>query len=201
MFKLAITCYYLNRLYMTRTLYLLTLLIVLTLGCGPGAQEKTLKQRQDLVAKREQELLAWEQQLKMKEKELQNTKQLLDSTMKNIDSTAVNPALVGKWTVKMTCTETTCDGSAIGDTKTEQWEISYKGNNVIVKAYSGVVLIRVYIGTYQDNVLSIVDETPNADATFSANLNFIDDKRMDGTRQILQKNCKIVYALNIQRSK
>ncbi|RZM20873.1 MAG: hypothetical protein EOO88_34930 [Pedobacter sp.] len=181
---------------------LLFLCFFVLLGCGPNGQEKSLKERQNLAAQKEQELLAWEQQLKMKEIELENTKQVLDSAKKQIDSAStVNPDIVGKWVVKMTCTETNCEGSALGDTKTEQWEISYEGTTVLVKAYSGLVLTRVYTGKYKDNVLSIVDEKPNNDATFSATLKFIDNKRMDGTREVLQKTCKIVYALNIQRSK
>ena len=171
-------------------------------GCGLSEREKNLKKLQQEIAQKEQSLLAWEQRLKLKEESLDQAKQLIDSARLQGDSTFVyNPALSGKWTVKMTCTETTCEGSALGDTKTEQWDISYNKNTIVVKAYSGPVLIRVYVGGYKDNQLKIIDERPNVDVSFKAALNFINDKRMDGTREIQQKDCKIVYALTAEKSK
>lgn len=183
-------------------LTLLFILIVFLQGCGLNEREKNLKKRQLETTQKEEQLLAWEQRLKMKEQELEHTKQSLDSAKKQIDSATVyNPAIAGKWLVKMSCIETTCEGSALGDTKTEQWDISYKENSLIVKAYSGIVLTRVYVGTYQNNVLKILDEKPNVGTLISATLNFVNEGRMDGTREILQKECKIVYALNARKLK
>jgi hypothetical protein len=178
------------------------ILLISLQGCGLDEREKNLRKLQKETAEKEQALLAWEQRLKLKEEALDNVKQSLDSAKLLGDSTLVyNPALNGKWTVKMTCTETTCEGSALGDTKTEQWDISYNKNTIVVKAYSGPVLIRVYVGGYKDNQLKIIDERPNVDVSFKAALNFINDKRMDGTREIQQKDCKIVYALTAEKSK
>lgn len=181
-------------------LYLI--LIVVLQSCGLNDREKKLKQRQEEIVLKEQQLMVWEQQLKLKEQELETEKVSLDSVKKQIDSTGVyNPAISGKWNVKMSCTETSCDGSAIGDTKTEQWHITYNQNTVTVRAYSGPVLIRVYVGTYRNNTLKIVDEKPNADAQIGATLNFINEGRMDGIREIRQKDCKIVYVLNARKLK
>lgn len=178
------------------------LLVILLQGCGLNEREKNLIKRQKETVQKEQQLLAWEQRLKLKEQELDGIRQSLDSAKKQIGSiTAGNPAIIGKWTVKMSCIETNCEGSALGDTKTEQWVMSYKGNNVIVNAYSGLVLIRVYIGNYNNNVLKIVDEKPNSGALISATLNLVNEERMDGYREIRQKNCKIVYALNARKVK
>ncbi|ACU03473.1 MULTISPECIES: hypothetical protein [Pedobacter] len=161
-----------------------------------------LNEREKKAAQKEQELLAWEQRLKIKEQDLDNIKHALDSAKKQIDSVSTdNPAIIGKWSVKMSCTETSCEGSALGDTKTEQWEMSYKENHIVVKAYSGLVLTRVYTGSYKDNVLKIVEEKPNSDALISATLNFLAEGRMDGSREIVQKDCKIVYALNAKKLK
>jgi chromosome segregation ATPase len=178
------------------------LLLIFFQSCGLNEREKNLKKLQQETAQKEQELLAWEQRLKLKEQELDHIKLSLDSAKKQIDSIGVhNPALIGKWTVKMNCTETTCEGSALGDTKTEQWEMSYKDSNVIVKAYAGPVLIRVYIGSYKNDVLKIVDEKPNSGALISATLNFTGAEKMEGSREIQQKDCKIVYALNARKLK
>lgn len=181
---------------------LLIIIICCLQSCGLNEREKNLQKLQQEIAQKEQGLLAWEQRLKLKEEALDQARQSLDSVKMQVDSASVyDPAIVGKWTVKMSCIETTCDGSALGDTKTEQWDISYNHKSIVVKAYSGPVLIRVYVGKYRDNQLKVVDERPNADVSFKAALNFVNEKRMDGTREILQANCKIVYALTAEKSK
>jgi hypothetical protein len=188
---------------MRRFPILLFIMIVFLQSCGPNEREK-LKQEQEAAILKEQELAAWEQRLKAKELELDIEQNSLDSAKKQIDSVPVyNAAIIGKWNVKMSCTETNCDGSAIGDTKNEQWYISYdeNDNKILVKAYSGPVLIRTYVGTYQNNALKIVDEKPNPDALIGATLNFINDTRMDGVREIKQTACKIVYELNARKVK
>jgi hypothetical protein len=184
---------------MKQTAILIIFIPFLLHGCGPSEHEKNLQKEQLEIKQKEQQLFAWEQRLKIREQELNNTKQVLDSAQLHVD-TAYNPLIIGKWIVKMTCTQTTCDGSAIGDMKTEQWDIQYNGENVVVKAYSGPVLIRVYTGSYKNKVLRIVDEKPNTKALISANLNFINGNRMDGLREISQKDCKIVYELTLEKS-
>lgn len=181
---------------------LLFISVVLLQSCGVNDREQKLKQKQEEMMLKEQQLMVWEQQLKIRERQLETEKVSLDSVKKQIDSAGVyNPAISGKWSVKMSCTETSCDGSAIGDTKTEQWYISYNQNRVTVRAYSGPVLIRVYVGAYKNNSLKIVDEKPNPDALIGATLNFINEGRMDGIREIRQKDCKIVYVLNARKLK
>lgn len=187
---------------MKPNLILLFILIICLHGCGLNEREKNLQKLQKEIALKEQALLILEQRLKLKEEALDHVRQSLDSAKMQIDSASVyNPDIVGKWTVKMNCIETSCDGSALGDSKTEQWDISYNKNTIVVKAYSGPVLIRVYVGNYRDNQLKILDERPNMDVSFKASLNFINTKRMDGTREVLQKDCKIVYSLNAEKSK
>jgi len=43
----------------------------------------------------------------------------------------------------MRCTETNCSGSAVGDTKNEQWEIGYQNGGIVAQAFSGNKLVRV----------------------------------------------------------
>lgn len=182
----------------------LLIMIVFLQSCGLNEREKKLKQQQEAVIMKEQELAAWEQRLRAKELELDIEQNSLDSVKKQIDSVPVyNAAIIGKWNVKMSCIETSCDGSAIGDTKNEQWHISYDNheNKILVRAYSGPVLIRVYVGTYKNNALKIVDEKPNPEAMIGATLNFINEGRMDGIREIKQTACKIVYELNARKAK
>ena len=185
---------------MKQAAVMIVILAFFTQGCGLNEREKNLRNKQIEINQKEQQLMVWEQRLKMKEQELNSAKQFLDSAQLQVDST-YNPLLIGKWIVQMTCIETTCDGSAIGDTKTEQWDIAYNGKSIMVKAYSGLVLIRVYTGSYHNKILKIVDEKPNSASVISATLNYIDGNRMSGLREIGQKNCKIVYELAMERSK
>lgn len=171
-------------------------------SCGLNEREKKLKQALKENARKEQQLLKWEQQLKVRENQLEQAKMTVDSVNGHADSAGViNPALKGKWTVKMTCTETTCEGSALGDSKTEQWVISYKQNTVLVKAYSGPVLTRVYIGSFEDEVLKVTDENPNTSSAIGVSLSFKSERRMEGKREIQQKDCKIIYSLDAERAK
>ncbi|TKC09395.1 hypothetical protein [Pedobacter frigoris] len=180
---------------------LLLILIVFLQSCGLNEREKKIKAQQAEIVKKEQQLILWGQRLKMKEQQLEYTKQSLDSAKKQIDFVGVKkPLIIGKWAVKMSCIETTCEGSALGDTKTEQWNFSYNGNTIVVKAYSGKVLTRIYVGTYKDHLLHIIDEQQNSGVMISAMLK-ISNNRMDGKREIVQKDCKIVYSLTAEKLK
>jgi hypothetical protein len=117
----------------------------------------------------------------------------------------VNAALVGTWSVRMTCTETTCAGSAVGDTKTEQWDFSYQGNTIMVKASANEKLVRVYTGFFTGNTIELVEERAGAENQRSSKmiirLRIIDDTHMDGQREIVRENdCRVVYTLQLQKN-
>lgn len=169
--------------------------LVFLQGCGISEREKNLKKAQQEMVRKEQQLLKWEQRLKIREMALEEANSDADTTLSH------HPEISGRWAVKMTCIETNCEGSALGDTKTEQWVVSFKGNAVVVKAYSGVVLTRVYIGAYENEVLKVADDNPGTDAVISADLNFSTLKRVEGTREVKQKDCKITYSISAERAK
>ncbi len=174
---------------------ILTILVLLS-GCGFKKREQAIAQREQELAKVQAELVLREQQLALKERELKERELLLDSTSRVIDSVNVyNPDLIGKWAVKMRCTETDCEGSAIGDVKAEQWEISYNDDSTVTaQAFAGKSLSRVYTGCYQGGVLQLVD-----DKAIRVSLSFTDKDKMEGTREISQANCKIVYSLSANK--
>lgn len=175
-------------------------LLLLSYGCGMNDREKRLDHREETLSKKQQELLLWENRLMLKEKELNARKTLLDSTSKTIDSAGIyDPAITGKWLMKMRCTETSCDGSAIGDTKTEQWDITYNKNNVVVTAFVGDKLTRIYNGLLKPGGLVVADKQSATESVIQINLRPISENRMEGTREIIQKNCKIVYLLVAER--
>lgn len=184
-----------------RIIYALLFCFVFILqSCGVGEREKNLRERELTNTKKEQELLLWEQRLKIEQQEFDNKKQvdtsdITDSTSMYIDE------IVGSWTVKMNCVETNCEGSAIGDSKTERWDISMDQQNINVKAFVGKTLIRTYLGTIEGNTIKIADENPNTTTTIKAVLKLTKNNAMDGSRDVIQKDCKIVYALAATRAK
>src|SRR5687767_2271079 len=126
--------------------HILFLLLLVTLtACGRTEKEIQLEERARALQAKGQQLAELEQQLKLKEEDLRNRERKVDSTNQIFDSLGTyNHYIIGSWTVTMNCIETDCPGSAIGDTKTEQWEIGYEGSDVIAKAFANKKLVRVY---------------------------------------------------------
>ena len=166
-------------------------------SCGLKEREQEIRQKEQEIVRRQTELLVKEQQLTLKEKELKDKESFLDSTRMYIDTVKIyTPAITGKWSVKMRCTETTCEGSAIGDTKTEQWEIEYgSDNNVTAKAFEGSRLTRIYSGYYKTSGLYLVD-----DNAIRVNLAFRGKDKMEGIREITQTGCKIIYSISAEKA-
>ena len=117
----------------------------MTTGCGLREREQELEKKLAYVNQKEQELLLKEKSLQLKEVELAQKEKLLDSSSKKPTDSfiALHPQLPGKWDVTMRCTETNCSGSAVGDTKNEQWEIGYQNGGIVAQAFSGNKLVRV----------------------------------------------------------
>ena len=154
------------------------------------------------LAQKEQELITREEALRLKEATLVKKQQQVDST--RTDSAAINANLTGLWNVRMVCVETTCSGSAIGDTKTETWDISYQNNQVVAKAMTDNTVIRTYEGTYQDDLLELRDKievSSNTPATeIVVRLTPQNENFLEGQRQIIRSgDCRIVYSLQLEK--
>jgi hypothetical protein len=175
-------------------------------SCGLRQREAELETRANELNQKEQELMLKEKSLQLKEEELFKREKLLDSTSKNpADSfIAQHPQLPGKWNVTMRCTETTCSGSAVGDTKNEQWEISYENNGIVAKAFSENKLVRVYTGSNNEGIVELSTEPDNPDLSKSTRmivrLQSIKENEISGLREILRPdNCHIIYALELKK--
>ena len=189
---------------MKSLLFLLLLTLLLATGCDLRKREEGLQQRESALNEREQQLLLREKSLQLQQEELARQKLALDSTLIADTTAKFNPVLVGAWNAQMTCTETTCPGSAVGDTKTETWEISYQNKNVIAKAKVGEELVRVYSGIYTGNTLELVetaDSTVQSTTKMIVRLTIANDNRLEGQREIdrLAEKCKIVYAMTLDK--
>jgi hypothetical protein len=184
---------------------ILAILFVVTLGsCKLNTREKELKQRENTLNQREQELILREKILQLKEEELLKKGAYLDSSLKRDSLPVDSVAVTGTWSVTMVCIEATCTGSAVGDTKTEQWVISREGSEFIARVISGDKLLRVYSGIYTGNTLELIAQTEQAQgqppAKMVARLHSVNAKRMEGQREITrEKDCKIIYTMEMTK--
>lgn len=183
---------------MKRYCILIFVSLALSGGCGFKEREDAIRQKQAELSKKEQQLILWEQRLAVKEKQLEQKKRLLDSTGIEIAITNT-PGVTGRWMVRMQCVETSCDASAIGDIKSEQWQIDNLNHTLVAKAYSGKLLSRIYSGSYSKTGVELTDKSSGSETIIKVNLRVIDEKKMDGIREVLLPDCKIIYSLNAER--
>lgn len=183
-----------------RRLQFIFIIALLFGSCGIGEREKAVKEKEAALNEQQQALLLLEQQLTQKEKLLQEREYKLDSTKREIDSVVIHgPSIVGKWQVKMQCVETSCTGSAIGDIKTEQWEFASSGNDIVMKAYAGKNLTRIYNGNYTQRGLFLADNSAPGTAKIEVTLRILNEKKMDGIREIMLTDCKTTYSITADR--
>lgn len=181
------------------------LVLFVSSACTTRKKEQELEKKQAELNQKEQELLLKERTLQLKETELVKRENTLDSVA--VEDTIAfknNPDLIGSWQVKMTCVETTCAGSAVGDTKIEQWNIEYQGDHIIAKATAGEKLVRVYSGIASSNRLELIEHKDSTSMTYDTRmvvrLRMTDKKILEGQREIIRKDdCKILYSLRMDK--
>ncbi|WP_234734561.1 hypothetical protein [Tellurirhabdus bombi] len=188
-----------------KKLLCLLLLITFILGCQDQQRENELQKREATVAQKEQTLQLKENELVLREKKLLEKENDLDSAnnVMAID-TVYNRIVGGTWAVKMNCIETSCLGSAIGDVKNEQWEITNEEGKIAAKAFVNKKQVRQYTGSITANALEMtvqhMENETLPDAQMTVRLQMINDRRLEGKREIVRSdNCKIVYALELTK--
>src|SRR5690606_21102055 len=91
----------------------------------------------DNLAQREQALSLKEQEFLAKEADYQQLLSLRDSlehTAEKMPAEAVWPEeIMGKWSGKMICTESSCSEHVVGDTRNDIWEFSPNGLKITNK--------------------------------------------------------------------
>lgn len=180
------------------------LFLILFSSCTLREREEALKNKEAQLNQKEQELLILQQTLQAKEEDLQQREKQLDSTKQNLtDSFSYHPEVVGTWLVKMNCTETSCEGYAVGDSKTETWEINYQNNLVIARVIVAKKLVRFYTGSYTGDVLNLETQEANANNQQTTKMNVTlqqtADNKMQGQRELIHENCKVVYTLDLSK--
>lgn len=187
---------------MVRTLFILTA-ATFFLSCHS-------RQREEALNVREARLQQWEGQLQLREQALTQREDELASKARSADSLSrdsamlYEPRLVGRWSVKMTCSETTCSGSAVGDTKSESWEFSYTEDGLTAQVIEKGKVARLYHGQNTVNGIMLTEDFANTATKprtrITAHLNLTKDNIMEGQREIVRENdCRIVYALQLDK--
>jgi hypothetical protein len=173
-------------------------------ACTTGDRQEQLELKEQQLTQKEQQLLDLDQKLKIKERELSQWELQLDSLKKQGDTVGMdNPQLIGSWLVTMQCTETTCDDYAVGDTKTEHWNIDYLNNKFVAKAISNNKVIRTYSGLFQNNSLEL-SAVPHPDGNIKINVALAphpaNKDLMEGQRVIERGNhCRVVFSLKFEK--
>jgi hypothetical protein len=185
-----------------KQLILYTVAMLFLSSCDYQKREEEIRKQEAALNQKEQELLLKEKTLQLKEEELLKREKRFDSTV-TISNYIVDSALIGNWAVTMVCTETTCPGSAIGDTKSEKWQISYQSNSIIAKVLSNDRLTRIYTGFYTGNTIELVEEQ-SKEASLSSTkmvvrLRVLDPTHLEGQREISREDCKVIYSVELEK--
>lgn len=175
-------------------------------SCNFQEREKALQLKEDSLTQKEMQLAVQEKTLILKEEELREREHLLDSVQREDTNYITDPTLTGSWNVRMVCTETTCSGSAVGDTKNEVWHISFQGKWLVAASLVRGQVGRIYTGKYtsdgimlQGDVSSDVEVETNTRIT--VRLQVKDEKNIEGIRRIIHGgDCSITYSIKLTRS-
>lgn len=170
-------------------------------GCDFKQREKAIKMKEEALQMKEQELNEREHTIQMAEADLAKKQQ--PDTTKRDSSFLYTQAIVGTWQVRMVCMQTTCDGSAIGDTKIEAWTFSYENNQVVARAMANDKLVRIYTGKVLNDGLELIENiesSPSEPATkIVVRVKKTNEKTMEGQREIVRVGCRILYALQLNK--
>jgi len=186
-----------------RRLFIFLCVLLAATGCDLKQQQQ-LKQKEEALNAKEQELTARENAVQIKEQDLVAREQKLDSALLQDSSILFDSTLLGLWNVKMDCIETTCTGSAVGDTKTEQWKVSYEENKVVARVMDNGKLVRLYSGKYRGAMLELsvppADSASKVPAAMVVRVQHTAPDHLEGRREITRaEGCRIIYAIVLDK--
>ena len=184
-------------------IFLLSGLLVLS-SCNLRQREMELNKKLDQLSRREQELALKEQKLAIAEQKISEQQKILDSATHNFNDSLAkqHQQIEGLWRVEMKCVQTNCAGSAVGDIKTEHWNVEVNENEVLVKARSNRHAAKNYFGSFAGNNLRLTAELDSSEvnAKIDVRLEPTKDNEMEGERKVTQANgCEILYALRLKK--
>jgi len=173
-------------------------------GCDYQRRQEALDKKMHELNQREEILTLKENQLEIKEQQINEKEKILDSTAHVVSDSLLqsHKKIEGAWRVDMNCKQTNCPGSAVGDLKTEHWNITVEGNNVIANVISNRALSKSYSGSFEGNLITLTADQDSAieNATIEVQLQQSTEKEMEGSRVVTQTSgCQILYSLRLKR--
>jgi hypothetical protein len=172
-------------------------------SCREAGRDQALNARDSALQQREAYLQHWQDSLDIRARELSARERALDSLKAGRAFGIVDSTLVGDWKAAMTCTEAGCSGSAVGDTRTESWNLTYHSDTVVIVSKQKNALARVYVGSFDGTTLTarwIGSDTAATDMRLE--LRSTQPAVMNGTRTIDHRDakCQVVYDIDLTRS-
>ncbi|WP_285011047.1 hypothetical protein [Pedobacter faecalis] len=181
-----------------RDLLFMAVFSLILWSCGGQPAQETQKLMDDLKTVRS-EVKDLQALLAEKETTIYGLQRQVDSLQADtLNLGLYNPALIGRWRVSMKCTETNCDGSAVGDSKSEQWLISYTKESIMVQVLDKGKLSRTYTGVFTSRGLQLEDPANVQTATITVAMLPPAAGKMEGKRFITQADCRIVYDVSAE---
>lgn len=169
-------------------------------SCETHTGEKTEHSGTDSLTILRNQVSELQTNLNEKDKAIAAIRSQLDSLQADtLELGLYNPNLIGRWQVNMTCTETSCDGSAIGDTKAEQWQVSYLNESIVVQVINKGKITRTYKGNFTREGLLLEDRANRDNGAITLVMKFVSGGRMEGQRDISRPECSILYAVSAMK--
>lgn len=175
-----------------------TLLAAVVNSCSDQKKEDNLAQREQALALREQDFLA-------RETEYQQLLALRDSLAETVEKIPAEPTLpaeiIGKWTGKMICTESSCTEHVVGDQRNDIWEFSPTGLKITNKTGGERHFTGNISGT--DLKLSSTDSaTAVSHSKITLTLADLSSARIKGQRELFGKdNCLAKFSVELEKAK
>lgn len=191
--------------------WLLYLSFLIT-GCQHDNREGDINARELELKQLEKKLFTLQKDLFLKEQQLIKREIIIDSINNNgkikdslipeiIDTTATHSYLTGLWNVETVCTQSTCENFAVGDTKREVWDIQTQGNYVIAEVLSSNQSGRRFTGYADKNAIDLGEAIHHSDSTLNAKisirLKIRADDNIEGERELVRENCRVLYSMKM----
>ncbi len=165
------------------------------LSCTDSAKEEQLNLREKTLSEKEQLFAA-------KEQDYEKLKMLRDSLQAVPDSTATvrfSKSFLGRYNGKMICTDSNCSENAVGDLRSDVWEILEDGVKITNKNGNE----KFYKGQFNNNELKLINEEAAPALISEITLNFSDSltSRIKGNRLLKRENCISKFSVELEKLK
>lgn len=188
-------------------------LILLCIACNDNTRKSELNRRQLIIDEKEQSLVELEKKLLIREQQLAQREKTIDSLQRNlnqndsvvspVDSVEYASLFGGLWSVRLDCTLSTCENFAVGDTKTETWNLGTDGKRVVAQVVSALPGTKIFTGSVEQHTLYLQEtlqpSDSNAVSKNELRLNILSNNEISGERELTRQNCRVLYKVLMRK--